>query len=181
MGDLATGHRHLQPCWGGRLRSDHVLPSLASRMRKGDASVVLNCFRADAHVLFKSSRGGGWGGVKGQRRNVLETFYKCSKRGRQMHSCPNSEEHTVFTSQHNCRSPGVTPTCSQVFHPIPILPARDARGRLRGQQAQLSLQTRCSLHDLRQKHSVHTGRDPGEKRGARKGSAAVNVSASSVH
>lgn len=51
VGDLAIDHKHLQLCWGGWLCSDHVLPGLASWIRKGDISVVLNCFRADAQVL----------------------------------------------------------------------------------------------------------------------------------
>lgn len=47
-----SGHRRQIPAalLGGRLRSDHVLPGLASQIRKGDVTVVLNCFRADAQV-----------------------------------------------------------------------------------------------------------------------------------
>lgn len=103
-----------------------------------------------------------------------------------MHLCPirrdtRCSHPSATVDRLETRTPGVTPTCSQVFHPVPVLPARDARGWLRGQQAQLSLQARCSLHDLRQKHSVCTGWDPGEKRGACQGSAAVNSSAGSIH
>lgn len=41
---------------------------------------------------------------------------------------------------------GVTPTSTQVIHSVPVLPACNARGRLCGQQGQLSLQTGRSLH-----------------------------------